>query len=95
MKMTPELAGITNKIVARNCDSNQPIILFAADMLFTINNGKADGVAGPSISFYNDPYLFVSVEYGAKTKEVCLGGYNYPYQVKMLMDAIAEVGYFE
>ena len=93
MKMTPELAGMTNKIVARNCDSNQPIILFAADMLMTIDNRRLSGA--PKILFYNDPHLFASVEYGAKTKEVCLGGYNYPYQVKMLMYAISEVGYFE
>lgn len=92
MQTNPELAKIANRITASTCNAEQPIIMFAADLIMSAEEGRRYNV--PVIRFYNDPYLMAHVTNGDKATEVCVGGYNYAYQVKLVMDALAEVGFF-
>ena len=86
--------AVTNEILARICPDerlhNLPITRFVADMQSHMNR-----------DYYPDPNRFLIYKYGANlTVSVsgvvrCIEGYNYPYQVKLVMDAITEAGFFK
>ena len=45
--------------------------------------------------FTKSPCLLVHIAQGNRHKTVNLDGYNYAYQVKLVTDAMAEVGFFD
>lgn len=103
MKITPELAEITNKIVAPFCDVNKPIILFVADLMKTMGwkperwteQTEVGELTHWNFYFTRSPILLLHVGNGNRHVTVTLEGYNYAYQVKLVTDAMADVGLFE
>lgn len=86
--------AVTNEILAEICPDkglhNLPIARFVADMQSHMDS-----------DYYPDPKRFRIYKDGANlTASVsgaahCIEGYNYPYQVKLVMDAITEAGFFK
>lgn len=85
---------VTNEILAEICPDkglrHLPIAHFVAGIQCHMNS-----------VYYPDPKRFRIYKDGANlTVSVsgtahCIEGYNYPYQVKLVMDAITEAGFFK
>lgn len=103
MKMTPELAETAKGITQNSIDPNLPIILFVADLMHTmgwkpehwVETSKFGETDYWNFYFTKSPLLLLHVGNGNRHVLVNLEGYNYAYQVKLVMDAVAAVGLFE
>lgn len=103
MTMNKEIAEIANGITQNFLDPNLPIIVFVADLMHTMGwkpehwveqrpNGAIDHW---NFYFTKSPCLLVHIAQGNRHKTVNLDGYNYAYQVKLVTDAMTEVGFFD
>jgi hypothetical protein len=88
MKMTQELADIHTKVVG-GIYTPPTITVFVADLI------REMGWNPDNFQFKKNPHLYIHVKYGDRSTMVCLEGYCYAYQVKLVMDAVAELGYFD
>lgn len=103
MKMTPEIAEIAKGITQNYLDPNLPIVLFVADLMHTMGwkpehwteDTKFGQVDHWNFYFTKSPVLLIHVGNGKRYTTVTLEGYNYAYQVKLVTDAMADVGLFE
>jgi len=59
---------------------------------FASNLKKVMGWSDDTITFNGN---VVTVKYGMKNQSQDLAGYNFAYQVKLLMDMVDGVGFFE
>ena len=88
MKMTQELADIHTKVVG-GIYTPPTITVFVADLIREMEWNPED------FKFTKTPHLCLTVKFGERSTMVCLDGYCYGYQVKLVMDAIAAIGYFD
>lgn len=87
MKMTQDLADIHTKVVG-GIYTPPPITVFVADLIREMEWNP------DNFKFKKNPHLSIHVKYGDSITMVCLEGYCYAYQVKLVMDALTETGYF-
>lgn len=82
---------IIPKICADETLHDLPITNFIADMIARMEDSRSEFNAANFRVYKECGNLMVSV----RNVQRCLEGYNYAYQVKQVMDAVAEAGFFE